>query len=418
MSEAKWPVVPAEVTGAKRELLEWLYEVLAERGPWRSLYEACKEAQTGVRGQSEPRLGVNKTTVQRWMRDETLPEEDKLRLFCERYNKAVEGLAGYAPIPDDERDRMLAVLAGLHLQNTPTQRLKKERARYDDLSRAAAGVCADRDGLLAELADERRTAAERCHAVEQRMETLRARHRQDQRRLRRERRRRTAEAGRRQWEAAVHAAAQKELAQARLLVAELRHALTTAAGVHEQALAERDRQLAGYLEELAAVRGRLAALELDQADREADDAVIGEAIATVEQAQAQLHQQHPDPGRLARTAREDEVIAQLEAADGDLRAVRGILRTVASTWSDDDIDLLVVSLCFTSVQNDWGPALARRLARRARVHYWVEPDLRRLLRGPGYGLRMWCLLRGVRISSQDVWPETFYKPLEELIGSR
>ncbi|MGW3148900.1 hypothetical protein ACWDG1_30345 [Streptomyces sp. NPDC001177] len=417
MSEAKWPPVPAEVTGAQRELMEWLYRVLVERGPWRSLHEACKKVDTGGRGHLQARLGVDKSTVHRWMHAKKMPTEDSLRQFCEHYNKAVEGLDGYSPIPDDERDRALALVTVLQRQNSLAQRLREEHARYDALGRTAAEVQADRDGLLAELADERRTAAERCYALEQRLEMLQARHRRDQRRLRQQRRKGTAEAGRRQREAAVHAAAQDELAQAQRLITELRHALTTSAEAHQQTLTDRDTKLDQSRNELTALRERVAALELDQADRDAADAAVSEAIATVEQAHAQFQHREPDPDHVARRDREEQVIAQLRAADGDPRALRRILRTVATTWSGKDIDGLVFALCCTSMDNDWGPALARRLARKAHVYYWVEPDLGRLLRGPGYGTRMWCQARGIRIVPLTYWPDTFFRPLKEPIGS-
>ncbi|MFE1775549.1 hypothetical protein [Streptomyces sp. NPDC059008] len=360
---------------------------------------------------------MNKSTVRPWMLGERLPTEDSLRLFCEGYNAAVKGSEGYSAIPDDERDRALGLLASLQLQNAPAQRLQEERARYDAVSRTAAEVQADRDGLLAELADERRTAAERCYALEQRLETLQARHRRDQRRLRQQRRKGAAQAGRRRREAAVHAAAHEELAQAQRLITELRHALTTSAEAHQQDLTDRDTKLAEYRDELTTLRDRLTSLELDQADRDAADAAVREAIATVDQAHAQLQHCEPDPDRLAGKAREKEVIAQLRAADGDPPALRRILRTVATTWSDKDIDWLVFALCYMSMDNDWGPALARRLARRARVRYWVEPDISRLVRGPGYGTRMWCLLRGIRVVTLMSWPDTFFKPLKEPIGS-
>ncbi|MEU2058582.1 hypothetical protein [Streptomyces bungoensis] len=419
MSEAKWPQIPREATGARRELLEWLHEVLAERSPWRSLHEACKEVKTGVHGLAEPRLGVNKATVHRWLHDQRLPTPDSLTKFCDSYNKAVEGLDGYSPIPDDERGKALALLADARQQESPEQRLQDQRARYDALSRTAAEVQADRDGLLAELADERRTAAERCHLLEQRLRTLQAQHQRDQRHLRQQRRKGRVETSRRQQEAAAHAAAQQELSNAQRLITELRHTLTTSTEAHEQALADRDATVAEYRSELTAVRDRLATLELRQADRDAADAAVDEAIATVEQAHTELRHD-PDPDTIARRDQQKEVIAQLRAASDDPKAVRRILRTVATTWTNKDIDGLVFALCFTSVYNDWGPSLARCLARTAKVRYWVpEPfSIDRLLRGPGLGTKLWCELRGVRLETHMDWPDTYFRPHKKTAGSR
>ncbi|GAA2244583.1 hypothetical protein GCM10010104_46010 [Streptomyces indiaensis] len=68
--------------------------------------------------------------------------------------------------------------------------------------------------------------------------------------------------------------------------------------------------------------------------------------------------------------------------------------------------------CLKSPGNDWGPALARRLARQARVRYWIpEPfDLDRLVSGPGSGTRLWCQLRGIRLVTPTYWPDTFFTP--------
>ncbi|KDN74852.1 hypothetical protein DF19_27610 [Streptomyces olindensis] len=376
--------------------------------------EACKQVKNHDTGVSESRLGVDRATLRRWMEQKRLPRANTFKTFCKRYNNAVEDLDGYSPISDKDRDWALALLDRIRQEESPEQQLQDERVQYDSLSRVTAEVQAERDGLLAELADERRTAAEHCYAVEQRLHKLQARHRRAQRRLRQERRKRTAEAGRRQREAAVHAAAQEELAQAQRIIADLRHALTASAEAHERALADRDTKLAEYRDELTALRDRLAALNMSQADRDAAGAVVGDAITTAEQAHAQLQHREPDPDQLARRARQQEVIARLRAAGSDAQAVRRILRTVAATWSDEDIDMLVLVLCLKSPGNDWGPALARRLARQAHVRYWVPPepfDVERLVRGPGYGTRLWCQLRGIRLVTRMSWPDTFFKPL-------
>ncbi|GAA2767164.1 hypothetical protein GCM10010103_62050 [Streptomyces paradoxus] len=47
---------------------------------------------------------------------------------------------------------------------------------------------------------------------------------------------------------------------------------------------------------------------MSKANRDAADAVVGEAITTVEQAHARFHQGASDPGQIARRARQQEVI--------------------------------------------------------------------------------------------------------------
>lgn len=160
-------------------------------------------------------------------------------------------------------------------------------------------------------------------------------------------------------------------------------------------------------EGLTAMANRFAASDMPPADRDAAGTAVGDAIDAAQD--IRVLRREPDPDQHARRARAKEMIEQLRAAAHDARALRGLLRTVAATWSADDIDLLVVTPCLTSRDDGWGPGLARCLARQARVRYWVpEPySLDRLVRGPGHGTRLWCQLRGVRLEPRMYMPEPF-----------
>lgn len=93
---------------------------------------------------------MNKTTVHRWMRSETLPMPDKLKEFRENYNTAVKGLDGYSPIGDDERDRALALLHRARQEQRRARTAEARRRQRQAAMHAAARTLTERDTALAE----------------------------------------------------------------------------------------------------------------------------------------------------------------------------------------------------------------------------------------------------------------------------
>ncbi|MBK3623911.1 hypothetical protein JHN59_03470 [Streptomyces sp. MBT49] len=80
------------MTADHRAFMIWLTDMLA-RGGWTSLGQAAKKVMTlDARGVSveQPRLGIDKSTLSRWLAGQHLPAETSLRMMLERLNACIE----------------------------------------------------------------------------------------------------------------------------------------------------------------------------------------------------------------------------------------------------------------------------------------------------------------------------------------